>query len=308
MPSLIKTSLISFGSCIAAGALLLSACQSTQEADLAAVDIGDLSQNGQSVARIQTPPDYKQGDKLVAYEGPGWESDKVGYRLYLDGRNAIDIFGKKTSDMVLHTVGRGDDYHSMAPWGMDILKVGQSLGAGGWGRFENGEARQIGTAKQYVAEVISDTGALAHVQVTHADSEYCGGDVIANYVIKSGSRLTRISLDTDCAAPLAAGLVIHPDTMAFQSPENTSGWQYIARYGSQSLVPDNLGLALFYRASDVSAAGQDSDDHYIAFNTGQRPDYYTAALWAQEPGGITTGAEFERWLKDTQAKLNSPTP
>ena len=36
----------------------------------------------------------------IQFEGPGWESDKIGYRLYLDWRNAIDIFGKKTNKMV----------------------------------------------------------------------------------------------------------------------------------------------------------------------------------------------------------------
>lgn len=33
----------------------------------------------------------------IKYERPGLESDKVGYRFYFDQRNAIDVFGKKTS-------------------------------------------------------------------------------------------------------------------------------------------------------------------------------------------------------------------
>ncbi len=41
----------------------------------------------------------------IQFEGPGWESDKIAYRLYLDWRNAIDIFGKKTSEPVLQNVG-----------------------------------------------------------------------------------------------------------------------------------------------------------------------------------------------------------
>lgn len=66
-------------------------------------------------------------------EGPVWENDKVGFRLYLDVRNAKDIFGKTTSNIVLDTVGTHGDkyYHQFDPnWGMDILKVGASLGAG----------------------------------------------------------------------------------------------------------------------------------------------------------------------------------
>ena len=66
------------------------------------------------------------------FEGPGWENDKVGFRTYFDPRNGFDIFGKKTSDMVLDKVSaETGNYHEMQDWGMDILKVGKSLGASG---------------------------------------------------------------------------------------------------------------------------------------------------------------------------------
>jgi pectinesterase len=66
-------------------------------------------------------------------EGPAWENDKVGFRIYLDVRNGKDIFGKVTPALVMDTVGTYGDryYHYFDPrWGMDLLKVGKSLGAG----------------------------------------------------------------------------------------------------------------------------------------------------------------------------------
>jgi hypothetical protein len=66
-------------------------------------------------------------------EGPAWENDKVAFRSYFDIRNAKDVFGKTTSAMVMDTVGTyGDKYyhHFDSRWGMDVLKVGKSLGAG----------------------------------------------------------------------------------------------------------------------------------------------------------------------------------
>lgn len=65
-------------------------------------------------------------------EGPAWENDKVAFRLYFDVRNAKDLFGKTTGKMMMDTVGVEGDihYHKRADWGMDILKVGKSLGAG----------------------------------------------------------------------------------------------------------------------------------------------------------------------------------
>ena len=80
--------------------------------------------------------------KSVGYQpyqtdGPSWENDKVGFRQYFDGRNAVDLFGKKTSEMSPETVGLNaqgaveDNYHVMEDWGRDVLAVGNSAGLGG---------------------------------------------------------------------------------------------------------------------------------------------------------------------------------
>lgn len=71
-------------------------------------------------------------------DGPSWENDKIGFRHYLDGRNAKDLFGKKSTKMSPENVGinaKGeveDNYHVMEDWGRDILAVGNSVGLGGF--------------------------------------------------------------------------------------------------------------------------------------------------------------------------------
>jgi len=86
----------------------------------------------QNTQFLRVPPEHKDHSWFIRYEGPGWESDKVGYRFYLDQRNATDVFGKVTREMVLQQVGLDgfDSYHEMQPWGMDVMKVGKSLGIG----------------------------------------------------------------------------------------------------------------------------------------------------------------------------------
>lgn len=271
--------------------------------DRAAVDIGDLSQDGVSVTSITTPAGYQQGDTLVAYEGPGWESDRVGYRLYLDGRNAVDIFGKRQPGLILSTVGRGDDYHAMADWGMDILKVGNSLGAGGFGVMRDGAAVQIGNAAQYKADIVTDTNDRATLRVTHVTSATCGDDIVADYTIEAGSYLTDVRVSGACALPFAAGLVIHPETI--KGELNTSGaWAAVYRYGEQTLVPDDLGTAIFYKPADISHVSDDEDDSYVAFQAGVSPHYKFAAVWSQEPGAPQNAADFARWIETTLAHLN----
>jgi len=70
--------------------------------------------------------------EVFQMEGPAWENDKVGFRNYMDQRNGMDIFGKTSPEMILDGVGvaGAPSYHEPGDWGMDVLKVGTSLGAG----------------------------------------------------------------------------------------------------------------------------------------------------------------------------------
>ena len=87
-----------------------------------------------AVMPVRNPPTDFSKHRLPSWltEGPGWENDKVAYRLYFDTRNNKDIYGKRVSSMVMEDVGAHPEksYHELADWGMDILKVGGSLGAG----------------------------------------------------------------------------------------------------------------------------------------------------------------------------------
>lgn len=93
---------------------------------------------GPNIAREEMPlrnpaTDFsKQPLPLYLTEGPAWENDKVGFRLYFDVRNGKDIWGKRTSRMVLDSVGTSVEpsYHDLHEWGMDVLHAGKSLGAG----------------------------------------------------------------------------------------------------------------------------------------------------------------------------------
>jgi len=192
----------------------------------------------------------------------------------------------------------------MADWGMDILKVGNSLGAGGWGIFKAGKALQVGDADSYSARVVADTDETAVLEVVLKNVGECQTDMVTTYTINAGERLTGVNVVGDCARPVASGIVIHPGTEKLASG-GSDGWQYIARYGEQSLVPDNLGIAVFYKARLVADVRDDEDDSYVIFRRTGNVEYFTGAAWAQEGGGITDKAGFQAWLTDTQAALNA---
>jgi hypothetical protein len=88
------------------------------------IDSIPAGQIGADFTKVKLPP--------FLTEGPAWENDKVGFRIYFDVRNGKDIWGKTTSQMMMDEVGVDPtlNYHEQAVWGMDVLKVGASLGAG----------------------------------------------------------------------------------------------------------------------------------------------------------------------------------
>ena len=105
-----------------------------------------------------------QGFQKYQTDGPTWENDKVGFRQYLDGRFSKDVFGKKMSDISPEKVGINeegaveDNYHVMEDWGRDILAVGNSVGAGGFGLIVNDTVRRLGA-------LVTDT--VSNVEQTH---------------------------------------------------------------------------------------------------------------------------------------------
>ncbi|MCG2613235.1 DUF4861 domain-containing protein [Terrimonas sp. NA20] len=87
-------------------------------------------------------------------DGPTWENDKVGFRIYLDGRNSIDVYGKKVSYITSDSIGIGKDgytennYSEMKEWGMDILGVGNSVGIGGISLKAGDSLTRLGVTEQ----------------------------------------------------------------------------------------------------------------------------------------------------------------
>ncbi len=96
-------------------------------------------------------------------DGPAWENDKVGFRLYFDGRNAKDVFAKRQPELVLENIGLDslgnpvDNYHVLEDWGRDGLQVGNSLGAGGLAMLKNNSLHRLGIIRGAAQDVVDST-------------------------------------------------------------------------------------------------------------------------------------------------------
>jgi unsaturated rhamnogalacturonyl hydrolase len=264
-----------------------------------------------NVQSFTPPPEHTDHSNLIRYEGPGIESDKVGYRIYLDERNGFDIFGKKTTAPALHAVGLDgyESYHHPAPWGMDILKVGASLGTGGFGFWNGKGVDLVSHLTGWDATITEAGGAYASFRITYKGWQVGGlsTNVNADFSMHGGSRLVHTHLRFDQALPkLAIGVVKHPDTELIVSSRDVTdmAYGYVASWGKQSLDGDSLGMAVLFRRGTLDHQETTSTDYVAVVDPdGQDYDYHFLAAWAGEPGGITTREAFVAYLEQQAEEL-----
>lgn len=266
----------------------------------------------QSIEQITVPDTHVIGDKIFPYEGIGWENAYIGYRIYLDERAGLDIFGKRVEAPSLQRIEADTDYHSLADWGMDVLKVGPSRGIGGLGVMKNGHPVMFGKLASLKTTINRDTADVAEFTIDYNGIQLTDdqtASVSATYSLEADSPLTHITASiTDGDLPLATGLVIHENASLLVS-EGGTPWQYIANYGLQSENKDNLGLALFYRTDEATYEGiSDASQSYVITFKAPVVHYKIMGAWEQDKLNIKTKDAFEAYLTKTLSNLNATTP
>ncbi|WP_291102666.1 MULTISPECIES: DUF4861 family protein [unclassified Flavobacterium] len=262
-----------------------------------------------NVEKLKLAKEHTDHSFDIRYEGAGWESNKIGYRLYLDWRNAIDIFGKKTEAIVLPQVGQDgfDSYHEMSDWGADILKAGKGIGIGSIDRYLNKERLHFYEVDSTIAEVKNEVN-KSTVKVRYFGWKTASDkiDFTSELTIKPDQRYTQHTIHPSKEIQgICTGIVKQKNTELLKKVSKNKKWAYIATYGSQSLVPDKLGMAIFYETSTIENFVDAEFDHLLIFKpTTKFVSFYFLGAWEQEKGGIQSQEEFVKYLDEKLEVLN----
>jgi hypothetical protein len=114
------------------------------------------------------------------------------------------FFGKKVNELYLDVIGKNDlvsagneSYQKLQDWGMDIFKVGNSLGIGSIAAYYEDKVTTISETDSIYCE-ISDNNLVSSVKTIHygwsLDKKY---NVSTSYSIAANSRLTEVNVLTD---------------------------------------------------------------------------------------------------------------
>ncbi len=243
-------------------------------------------------------------------EGPAWESDKIAFRNYFDQRNGIDIFGKRSAGMVLDSVGiEGSDYHTLADWGMDILHVGASLGAGAVALLHGDSLFRINGGERSSYRLIADGPLKAMLELRHPTDVFAGKkySIVQRLSTWGGfpgyqSEVTLEGLEKGDS--LVSGLVnLHNDSLY---REAYGDWMLLYTHDRQAEDGKMLGMMLAVPRAQLGQVGQTANEgagithsYLVSFKTEeQKPvKYYFLAGWETQDPGYKDRGYFVRKMK-----------
>ncbi|HEY8567871.1 glycoside hydrolase family 88 protein [Microbulbifer sp.] len=273
----------------------------------------------ENVSTLEVPKEHTDHSWYIRYEGPGIESDLVGYRVYLDWRNGFDIFGKSTLAPVLQNVGQDgfDSYHEPSDWGMDILKVGSAVGVGGYGFWDGEKVIRVSDVQDWRAEITENGDLYSAFKIDYLGWKPVEGvqtDLSAQLSMHAGSRLVEVNAKTSEELDnMIAGIVNHPGTELIVGDMDITGhaYTYIGTYGAQSLDGANLGMAVLAKRKAIDEVTRDEHNQVAILKPADKEiQYYFVAAWANEVesrhGPITSKAQFETYLQQEAEKLTMP--
>ncbi len=271
------------------------------------------------------PPDYEcRTPYQYQFEGVGWENDRIAFRTYCDRRNGKDIFGKTIPDMILADIGKTDNYHERQSWGMDILKVGNSLGIGAVGAVKNGKIFRLADTRYHDFKIIAE-GPVRSIFRLGFEGWIIDGDTLsANETItisagRNGYSNTFEVTGKNIPDTLISGLSMigidgEPESIKIQD------WSGISLSGLNDVDEHFLGMAVFTRKAEGFSAGitpkasdiydvespeykavkfhsKISDTYYLG-TSGPAADFFVFTLWEGRYPDIHTSDLFRKAVQD----------
>ncbi len=255
-------------------------------------------------------------------EGPAWENDKVGFRNYFDRRNGIDIFGKVTTEMVLDNVGykNNPSYHEFNPdWGVDVLKVGNSLGAGSIGIFYNDSLYRVGDNGHATCTVLTE-GPLRSILRFHFEDWKMGDHVLTlthDISIQAGKYFYESTI-TCSGLPEGSELVAGIVNMKSNTLHQVDGDDKITAFYTHDLQSEdhkNLGMGIL-AGSDVYKRFTESPSEgngiiqtygiHLKISPELPVSFRFYTVWERENNRWATAEGFEDLLRSETRSMAAP--
>jgi hypothetical protein len=242
-----------------------------------------------------------------------WENDKIAFRMYGPAlqatgeiSNGIDVWVKRTTEMIIDKWYKLDDYHVDHGEGMDFYKVGPTLGAGGIAPFANGK---LFYSKNWATYKVLTTGNLRTVfELTYSYWLFNAKEITETkqITLNAGSQLNQVEVTYDTkdldTIPVVTGIIKRPEKGVMVLNENSG---YVSYWEPSSIENGTTGLGIVVTDNTGMSV---VENHLVAFGkaVNKKPfRYYQGACWDQA-GEFKSSQEWEKYLAEFSLKLKNP--
>lgn len=254
--------------------------------------------------------------------GAMWESELLGFRIYMDNRQSLDLYGKEQRQMELDVVNfySTPEFRSQG-YGEDILFAGQSVGAGSFRGLVDGKPAYIDSVGSRRQRVVESGPVRCIVEMVDKDWHYEGRtlQMYQYYTMYAGHRDVQVDIYLEGAGDDELSFV----TGVQKLEKNKDGFVKLVQgdgavMGSWGTnVPDKenapddeqtLGLGLYVPSQYVY--NTDTDKHnYLAYlrpSSGHIRYYLSAYSCLQKDGKYTRASQWLYWVKRWKERVQEP--
>jgi len=244
-----------------------------------------------------------------------WENDRIAFRMYgaalenfpAENAHGIDVWVKRTSDLVVDDWYKKNDYHHDNGQGLDYYSVGLTLGAGDIAPYFNDT---ISFPRHYRTWKVLDSGALRSTFQLGYEAWKAGNTTVSvtkTITLDAGSQLNKMSVQFTVqhgdSLPVVAGIVRRtaPGTILLDEKTGVAAY-WEPEHGADGITA--LGLILPDQHSKMKL----TDQHLLATakaSGGSPFVYYFGAAW-NKAGRFTTAAQWFDYLHTFAEKLATP--
>jgi len=275
-----------------------------------------------AVTEENRPINHSSEDLPLLYqnEGPAIENTKVAFRFLYDTRNQIDVIGKRTSNMLLDSIGISENIQKLRPWGMDILEEGNSFGAGSIALIDirTDSVYKIGGSVKSTYKLISDGPLRSIFRLTYSNWQIQGQSLkLTQTIILSANTYayeSRVKIEGTNNPNLI--LITGISKRFTKNMSNTFANEDIymmATHDKQSANDDFLGLGILASkdydpyAKRIQGNSSTSDSYCLFLGNGSFEfNYQVAACWELSNKEFSSRKGFQTYLLSLADRIAYP--
>lgn len=270
------------------------------------------------VRSITYPGDADLLDMYNSIYGHGavFESELAAFRIYMDNRQSIDLYGKTAYRLEMDSTGFYTTARQLAEgYGCDVLWAGKSVGAGSFRGLRGGEPCYVDTVAWRRQTVLADGPVRTIVEVADGGWMYNGHriEMVQRYTLYAGHRDVCVEIELRHALPgtlFCTGVQkLERENVGFADAGGLcASWGDNVPEKGEPEHDEWVGLGLYADSICRAAVREDGDNYLTVLRADERGRirYHVAVCAGREAEGFKNAEEWFAYLRCWQSMLQRP--